>query len=175
MLSFCTRAFASDCSGLSGLKRPARTFLGALHEDKDIMSEMADFQEMSEVSSKPEKMWFNGWVWNLGSLSLPKPLQTTAPCGQSAKRKSAWHSNCQGEKKRERSDAGNKGASWWTKFFRNQVCLFVLTRNPGQLRGQGEIWDVACCVISAKILNLCWRDAFKQHLKNQTSCNQRGN
>lgn len=47
------------------------------------MSEMADFQEMSEVSSKPEKMWFNGRVWNLGSHSLTKLLQTTV--GQTEK------------------------------------------------------------------------------------------
>lgn len=39
---------------------------------------MADFQEMSEVSSKPEKMWFNGWVWNLGSHSLTKLLHATS-------------------------------------------------------------------------------------------------
>lgn len=56
--AFCSAnaAFACDCRSVRGLKRPAGAFLGALHEDKDIMSEMADFQEMSEVSSKPEKM-----------------------------------------------------------------------------------------------------------------------
>lgn len=77
--------FASDCGSRRSLKQPGWAFLGGLHEDKDIMSEMADFQEMSEVSSKPEKMWFNGWVWNLGSQSLTKLLHTTALRQQSAK------------------------------------------------------------------------------------------
>lgn len=75
--------FASNCGSRRSLKQPGWAFLGGLHEDKDIMSEMADFQEMSEVSSKPEKMWFNGWVWNLGSHSLTKLLQTTV--GQTGK------------------------------------------------------------------------------------------
>lgn len=41
------------------------------------MLKMADFQEMSGVSSEPGKMWFNGWVWNSGSHSVTR-LQLAA-------------------------------------------------------------------------------------------------
>lgn len=89
--------FASDCRSRCSLKQPGWAFLGGLHEDKDIMSEMADFQEMSEVSSKPEKMWFNGWVWNLGSHLLTKLLHTTALRQQSAKQEKCMTLKSSGE------------------------------------------------------------------------------
>lgn len=89
--------FASDCGSRRSLKQPGWAFLGGLHEDKDIMSEMADFQEMSEVSSEPAKMWFNGRVWNLGSHSLTKLLHTTALRRQSAKQEKCMTLKSSGE------------------------------------------------------------------------------
>lgn len=56
MFAAANGVFASDCWSLGGLERPARLYWVALRKGEDIMSEMADFQEMSEVSSKPEKM-----------------------------------------------------------------------------------------------------------------------
>lgn len=122
---------------------------------------------MSEVSSKPEKMWFNGRVWNLGSHSLPKPLQTIALRGQSAKREKCVTFKFSGEK-RERSGLGYADASWWAKFFTNQVCFsfFVRTCNTEQLRDQGERWWLVATFLPESWI-LHRRNAFK-HLRIQT-------